>query len=375
MTFPTITHINDVLPAIAGRAEFRRTDHGAYQVIDYTHALPDSFDDPMRLECRGIKFDAAGNILARPLHKFFNVGERDDTQPHVLPFHEPHTVMEKMDGSMIHPAVINGEVVFMTRAGRTEHARKAERHLTRELNIAFGTIAGKATPIFEWTAPDNRIVVPYAESRLTLLAVRVNETGLYYPNNILHDWAADFGVHAAPIHITPNNAADFIAHARALKGMEGFVVRWRNGFTVKAKGEDYVLKHKAKESILQEKNVLALVLRGELDDVLPLLEPYDRACVERYAKAVEVGVTKATGHVDDIVCAGRTLDQKVFATRVVPCYASHLRPLAFQVRAGKDARAAITDAILKKCGSQTCVDSVRPLFGAKFGLSTVMEAA
>src|SRR6478609_139429 len=99
-----IEHINDVLPHIEGRPEFIVAERPGYKVIDYNVAFFDSFDDPMRLECRGIKFDAKGKILARPMHKFFNVGERPDTQPELLDFSKPHIITEKLDGSMIHPA-------------------------------------------------------------------------------------------------------------------------------------------------------------------------------------------------------------------------------------------------------------------------------
>lgn len=68
----------------------------------------------------------------------------------MLDFTQPHVVMEKLDGSMIHPAIVSSdEVVFMTRMGHTDVARKAERHLTPELSdICRGILMGGATPIF-----------------------------------------------------------------------------------------------------------------------------------------------------------------------------------------------------------------------------------
>lgn len=372
-----IAHIDDVLPHVTGRQDFVVAHKEGYTVIDYVYALPDTFDHPARIECRGIKFAPDGTILARPFHKFFNVGERPNTQPHLLDFSQPHTVMEKLDGSMIHPAIIGGEVVFMTRMGRTDHAKRAERHLDErlaercKLNLHFGW-----TPIFEWTAPDNRIVVPYRESRLTLLAMRGTKAGEYADDDMLQRFAADMGVAVVPLHpLGLDTAADFITHARAVRGMEGFVVRFDNGLMVKAKGEDYVLKHKAKESVLQEKNVLQLVLRDELDDVLPLLEPEDREAIERYAAEVREGLASVVRHVNEFVESGAKLDQKAFATGHLGGLNPRLHPIAFQVRAGKDARQSVVEAILKKCGTQTAVDSVRPLFGAEFGLHVFDEAA
>lgn len=367
MTFPTITHIDDVLPHLEGRQEFGAHYKDGYSVIDYHYVLPDSFDNPYRLECRGIKFGADGRIIARPFQKFHNIGERPSCTAENLDLCRPHIVMEKMDGSMIHPAIVNDEVVFMTRMGRTDVARKAERHLTAEVCKECRTaLEIGITPIFEFTAPDNRIVIQYAESALTLLAMRDTVTGHYVNQPTVNSVAAWMGAAAVPIHTAPTDPRAFLDHARAIKGMEGFVIRFSDGFMVKAKGEDYVLKHRAKESVLQEKNVLALIVRDELDDVLPLLDAPDRANVERYRADVLSGINEAADILSRTVEAGKGADQKTFATVLLKDVIPQVRSLAFQVRAGANPRDAIIASIIKGCGSATGVDHVRPLFNATF---------
>lgn len=368
MTYPIITHLDDVLPSIAGRSEFVHAQRDGYSVIDYNFALADSFDDPMRLECRGIKFAADGSILARPLHKFFNIGEREATQADALDFTQPHTITEKMDGSMIHPAIVDGALVFMTRMGRTDHAIKAERHITEDVEMVCRAMdAHGLTPIFEWTAPDNRIVVRYPDSRLTLLAVRHKNTGDYYQRGDMEGWSQDMGIALVPQY-DPAHATgpEFVDFARTVTGIEGFVIRFADGTWVKAKGEDYVLKHKAKESVLQEKNVLALIIRGELDDVIPLLDPADQLEVTEYQVKVMLGVEETASRLRKFVAANDNLDQKQFAVEAVPTFPAHLRSLAFQVRSGTDAATALRAALLKATGSQTSVDAARPLHGALY---------
>jgi T4 RnlA family RNA ligase len=364
MTHFHIEHIDDVLPHLAGHPEFVVAARDGYTVIDYQFTTATSFDHPARLECRGLKFGPDGRIIARPLHKFFNVGERPDTQPGLLDFDQPHDIMEKLDGSMIHPAIVNGRLRFMTRMGCTDHAAKAERHLTTALERECRSIlAAGHTPIFEWTAPDNRVVVSYADSRLTLLAIRHNASGDYFGRRTLDSAAACMCVEVAPRYI---GGPGFLERARQCVGLEGFVVRFADGRWVKIKGDDYVLKHKAKESVLQEKNVLTLILRDGLDDVLPLLEPVDRAEVERYRDGVLRGVGTAAGYVAAIVEESAEVDQKTFATVVVPSIRALARPLAFKVRAGTPARDAVVASILKQCGSASGVESVRQLFGTQF---------
>lgn len=371
MTHFPIRHIDDVLPHIEDRKDFVVAHKDGYSVIDYVFAGEDTFDHPARIECRGIKFAPDGSVLARPLHKFMNIGQTADTQPDKIDFRQPHVIMDKLDGSMIHPAIVDGEVVFMTRMGRTDVARKAERHLTKTLREwSTCVLAREFTPIFEWTAPDNRIVVRYDDSCLTLLAVRDNASGEYWHRSELAGIAADMGVqlvtHHSPQH---TSAADFLAYARAIQGAEGFVVRFDNGLWVKAKGDDYVLKHRAKDSILQEKNILALVLNGGLDDVLPLLDEPDAKAAREYAATVDAGLHKTAADLAALVAANDNLPQKEFAIECVPTLAEPLRPLAFRVRRGDSALAAVRERVASNTNSQSQVDANRALHGATWRIA------
>ena len=63
-----------------------------------------------------------GNILSRRFHKFFNVGEREETLIDKIDLNQPHTILEKLDGSMVTP-IINpdtGELFWGTKMGRTD---------------------------------------------------------------------------------------------------------------------------------------------------------------------------------------------------------------------------------------------------------------
>lgn len=363
--FP-IRHIDDVLPFVWDRKDFVVADKGDYTVIDYVFAGEDTFDHPARIECRGTKFAPDGSVLARPLHKFMNIGQTPDTQPDKIDFSQPHVIMDKLDGSMIHPALVNGDVVFMTRMGRTDVAQKAERHLPEVKDFCRGLLLGGATPVFEWTAPENRIVVRYEESALTLLAVRNNVDGTYWPRDVLAETGVPLVAHHDPKY---NSASDFLAYARAIQGVEGFVVKFDGGLWVKAKGEDYVLKHKAKDSILQEKNILALVLNGGLDDVLPLLDDADAKAARTYSEDVECGIAVTANWLWERVANTEDMTQKDFALNVVPSLDPVFRPAAFQVRSGQDPRDVIRARIAANTNSQSQVDANRALHGATWRIA------
>ena len=199
--FPHINTIDDVLPAIAGREEFIVADKGAYTVINYHVVMPDSFPplkvsggsakmraerqlhNTLRRECRGIKFYPDGRIAARPLHKFFGVGEREETLPSKIDFSTPHSIEHKLDGSMIHPILIEDQVRWCTKMGITDVSLQVEQYVSNHLRyeaFARWCEAKGITPIFEWCSRNQRIVIDYPEDSLILISARHKITGEYY---------------------------------------------------------------------------------------------------------------------------------------------------------------------------------------------------
>jgi RNA ligase len=188
--FPEIRTIDDVLPHVEGRDEFNINDKGDFTVVNYAVAFEDTFamadvndmSGAIRRECRGLKFYPSGKIAARPFHKFFNIGEREETQPHVLNFGVDHIVMTKEDGSFLHPIDINGKIRWCTKAGITEVSTIAEKFISKNIKyekFARECVSAGLTPIFEYVGPYNKVVIDYAEENMILLAVRHNMTGEY----------------------------------------------------------------------------------------------------------------------------------------------------------------------------------------------------
>lgn len=68
----------------------------------------------------------------------------------------------------------------------------------------------------------------------------------------------------------------FMEYVHDLKNAEGFVIRWANGHRVKIKAHEYLQIHKAKEAILQDRNIVELILEDSLDDVKAHLPAEDR---------------------------------------------------------------------------------------------------
>jgi RNA ligase len=142
--FPDLNHISDVIPHIEGLDEFRVMQKDWYTVINYAVAFDDTFsldsekshyNMTIRRECRGLIFDTAtGQLISRPYHKFFNAGEREETQLNKINLYEPHIVLEKLDGSMIRPIPTAEGFKLATKAGVTDISQQAEAFISDKSN-------------------------------------------------------------------------------------------------------------------------------------------------------------------------------------------------------------------------------------------------
>lgn len=346
-----ITNINQILPKIDGKAEFVVIDKGDYKVIDYVFQTDTTFDTPEAMECRGIKFDKQGLIIARPFRKFFNYGEQGTE----LPLHKPHVITTKLDGSMVHPAYVNGRMHLMTRKGRTDVAQKAERFVFGDTDADYircfhSFLKEGFTPIFEYVAPDNRIVLRYEFPSLVLLAARDIVTGAYLPFNRLRYMGDYWNVPIVDPVTGPafDSPQAFVEYTRKLEGLEGFVVTFEDGTMVKVKAEDYVLKHRALDDMGSKKKVVALCCQGFADDVLAILNDADRAELIAFDHAVKAQVADAAWHVEravtDVVV--RDVTRRDAAEHVAPKMGIY-RNAFFKALDGHDPRRVILQLLEK----------------------------
>lgn len=357
MGFPFITNITDVLWAIEGRTDFILVQKEGYNVIDYVYTLTDSFDEPIRKELRGIKFDTAGKIIGRPLHKFFNLGEREWNQENVE-WAKHHTIHNKFDGSMVHSVILDGQVRLMTRMGLTDVALEAEKLINRELED-FILKHPQHTFIFEYVGPENRIVLSYEKPELVLLAVRNLYTGKYA--SYYGNFPLSYNI-AEPIDFSHiKDISEFADHVKALSGVEGFVVKFGDEW-FKIKAEEYVLKHHVKDAIRKESHVVELILLNQLDDILPVLDQETHANLAIFQDRVLKGMGEVAKHIQGLVDSGRELDQKAFATIKLRDVPDKIRSVAFLVRKLDQPAFGVLTDYLKKHIEHKDIDELRILW-------------
>ena len=230
-------------------------------------------------EARGITFrESDGECVSRPFRKFFNVGERADTQPALIQyqyecaFYDRKTELTmKRDGSLITPVVVNGKVYLKTKKSFTSDvAICAQFFLDHDAQPLQSCIkkcmAAGFTPIFEFTSPDNMIVINYGDScRLTLIAIRHTETGEFClandPTWNLFDPEAPFVKRIDPLP----DWNDLVRWQQDKEGEEGWVL-FVDGKRVKMKTEWYLKRHRLMD--VRVRDVADMTVNETLDDLM-----------------------------------------------------------------------------------------------------------
>jgi RNA ligase len=388
--FPRIEHLDDVRPAIAGSDEFIIAQRDWGYVVNYMVSMPDTFPEvktaggsakmreeanrhkAIRRECRGLLFYPDGRLMARRLHKFFNVNERDETQQKLIDLSKPHVILEKLDGSMITPVIVNDAIRWGTKMGITDVSMGAEVFVACNPNYAeFADLhldRGQ-TPIFEWCSRKQRIVVDYPRDRLVLIAIRDNITGKYKSYSQMKTYAETYDIDLVKAYPgTTSSMEHLINETRAMEDAEGWIIRFDDGHMVKIKGDWYVRIHKTKDNLTYEKNVVDLLVNEKIDDAKAFMMEDDRLRVEKFESEFWEGISQQVDSYDKYFAMVQAsgLDRKRYALEWMPTIKDqdpHAPGIVFGKFNDIDTRTMIIDILRKHTGTQTKIDSVRYLWG------------
>ena len=385
--FPLIQHIDDVLPAIEGVDGFIVCKKDDFTIISYAFLSPELFGTAeseldlnarIRRECRGIAFDnVTGLIVSRPYHKFFNMGERVETQEDVVSSKmnaAEYHLMDKMDGSMIRPIMVGNDYRLATKMGVTDIAMQAEKFVAAHPNydkFIRSYLLGHCTPIFEWCSRQNRIVIDNGpKDSLVLTAVRQNDTGKYFHYyEMAYPFMRDYGI---DIVRASNNdgmmliTAEGIRNAASqLQESEGWVLRFADGHMVKVKSEWYVLRHKSKDAITSEKEVVSMIANETIDDIKSFITDEDIKRIDAFQKKFWTGVREQVAYITDRYTTIRAsgVDRKGFALGEAQTMISFDKSFIFKMWDGCDAQELVVNAIKNSLGSREKLESARFLWG------------
>jgi RNA ligase len=141
----------------------------------------------------------------------------------------------------------------------------------------------------------------------------------------------------------------FVEYTRGLEDLEGFVVRFADGHMAKLKCDWYVQIHKAKEKILQDRNIVELILDEKLDDVKAHLPAEDRDRLTQFEseinKAVSISVSDIRIELDRVIRNG--VDRKTFAMGRAQELDGYIRPIVFRLFGRDDVSREEIDGLVR----------------------------
>jgi len=156
---------------------------------------------------------------------------------------------------------------------------------------------------------------------------------------------------------------------KEMAGIEGFVLRFDDGQMLKIKTDEYVLHHKAKDSINLEKNVLSIILGGSADDFRVLLSEDDRRRFEQFEEDLWNHINLMILTIDNDILKYKSdgLTKKDFALNYQNLYPQHIRSLFFTFLPKttftlQDIKTEYINILTKNLSSQSHVDRVRSMF-------------
>lgn len=252
-------------------------------------------------DMRGVTFvfNKDGSLYKRFLmfEKFFNVNQVEETQIHLLREKKIKHVTYKEDGSLIaFMNLPNGRVFAKTQAGfdneQANRAMELYNHQDGIKKFVDDALEIGHTPLFEYVAYDNRIVLKYKGRELRLIGLRDNFDAKYYSVaemgklNIAYDIP-----HAKVVDITSIDELEHLVNTAT--DIEGVVVEFEDGQLVKWKTAWYFNLHGIRtENIFREDFVIKHFLEGTLDDVTQELNMTDDADAFKFIDRVKKATLK-----------------------------------------------------------------------------------
>jgi T4 RnlA family RNA ligase len=297
MNFPYIEHLDQIRDAIQDRTEFNIMNKGDYIVANYSVKYDDTFpslfdeiSEEERLrrsilrEIRGITFDKNGKTIRRTMQKYFNYMEKPE-EVSFFDIKKEHVILEKLDGSMVSPFLVNNNLLYGTKAGVTDVSKLAEKFVNGKNNyfeFSMNMVENLYTPSFEFVSRKQRIVIDYEEENLILTAIRHMYTGEYIDISEMNKIAKNFDIPVVKTYGNIKNIDQFIQETKELIGMEGYVVRFDGGQMFKIKGDEYCDIHHTVSYFESEKNSVLMVLEDKVDDVVGSLPDYKAEKLKKF---------------------------------------------------------------------------------------------
>lgn len=284
--------------------------------------------------CRGLIIDNDHKIIARPFPKFFNLNEPDEFAIDVGNITERPKFYNKLDGVLGIMYPDNGEPAIATRGSFDNAQSQFGTQWIRERFVLSDFEPGY-TYLFEIIHHSSRIVVNYDFEGLVLLAV-LSIDGTNEIDHIKEGLRLGIGFARDMTFTGILQLLDFLNKADG-REIEGFVLKYSNGYRIKIKGEDYVRMHKiifhtSSKDIWRamQENRLESVYEVLPTEMLPWVWNIEEDLLSQYNELIETGNYIAK-------TAIRRYQTKEDIAKYIKLFPE--KAIAFQIANGKKAKA------------------------------------
>lgn len=331
-------------------------------IFNYRLATYQNFENPVLdrpdlkgYELRGLTFvfNTDGNLYKRYLllDKFFNLEQTPCSMYSVVKDYKIKNIFNKEDGSIASFIRLpNGKVLGRSKTSfESDQAIEIQKIYDEDPNIKQFVdfcMDNDIVPIFEFVSPQNRIVVPYANTELILLRMRDNQTGEYLNIN---DYAHKLDGISVAESIDGHTLDSIREVVIKMIGKEGVIVQFENGKMIKMKSPWYNERHRLYTQDLNRENTLiGLIIDETIDDVLSQIEePTKKAEIDKTIEIVNQEMSRMSHEVDKLM-KNYSGDRKEFAIK----FNNHpLFPIVIGMISGKDKIDLIKQKIKKDTSS------------------------
>jgi RNA ligase len=218
-----------------------KNDHPTLPLSIYNYSRTCQYEskwDDITKMCRGLILDKEGNVVAKAFDKFFNYEELTLNDIPEGSFE----VFEKLDGSLGILFWYQGKWILASKGSFiSDQSIKGREILNNKYNVEV--LPKGYTTVVEIIYPENRIVCDYGEDEeLVVLSMISNANGkeLDYNSMLSINEVSGF-----PTIKKYDGITDYDTLKSTISGnQEGYVIRFKNGFRMKIKGEEYVRLHR-----------------------------------------------------------------------------------------------------------------------------------
>jgi len=231
------------------------------------YKCPQGWTTQLRM-CRGIVFDRVGELVALPLHKFFNAGENPETTR--VPG-EPKEVLEKMDGHLGIIFKYAKDFLLTTRGSFYSNTAGFAGEMLKEFverNKWHEAGVDRLTIMPEVIHPDTQVICDYGfKKNFILIAANDLHTLESLPHEDLLRLGKKLGMPV--VKRWPFTSTRQILDQMkdpSVRNREGYVVRYADGRSVKFKFHTYLAEMRARK--LSYSYLMLRFMDGRIDEVM-----------------------------------------------------------------------------------------------------------